>query len=81
MNKKVKFNIPLDYVIGHVRCGHKEGVLILTEEEFEELKKDPLDFVYNEDILCELDLVIDNFSVQDYGDVLEVNYEVIDDAE
>ena len=79
--KKVKFNIPLDYVIGHVRSGHKEGVLMLTEEELEELKKDPLDFVYNEDILCELDLVIDSFSVQDYGDVLEVNYEVIDDAE
>lgn len=79
--KKVKFNIPLDYVIGHVRSGHKEGVLMLTEEELEELKKDPLDFVYNEDILCELDLVIDSFSVQDYGDILEVNYEVIDDAE
>ena len=36
-NKKVKFNIPLEYVIGHLRYGHKEGVLELTAEEFERL--------------------------------------------
>ena len=81
MNKRVKFNIPLEYVIGYLRHGHKEGILILTEEELEELKKDPLDFVYNEDILCELDLVIDDYRAEDYGGILEVNYEVIDDAE
>ena len=81
MNKKVKFNIPLDYVIGYLRYGHKEGILELTEEEFKELQEDPLDFIYNQDILCDLDLVIDDYRVEDYGDVLEVNYEVIDDAE
>ena len=81
MKKKVKFNIPLDYVIGYVRSGHKEGILELTEEEFKELQEDPLDFIYNQDILCDLDLVIDDYRVEDYGDVLEVNYEVIDDAE
>ena len=81
MNKKVKFNIPLDYVIGYLRYGHKEGILELTEEEFKELQEDPLDFIYNQDILCDLDLIIDDYRVEDYGDVLEVNYEVIDDAE
>lgn len=81
MNKKVKFNIPLDYVIGYLRYGHKEGILELTEEEFKELQEDPLDFIYNQDILYDLDLVIDDYRVEDYGDVLEVNYEVIDDAE
>ena len=28
---KVKFNIPLDYVCGYIRYGHKEGILELTE--------------------------------------------------
>lgn len=81
MNKKVKFDIPLEYVMGHLRYGHKEGVLELTEEEFKELQEDPLDFIYNQDILCDLDLIIDDYSVEDYGNIVEVNYEVVNDAE
>lgn len=75
--KKVKFNIPLEYVAGHLRYGHKEGILELTEEEFKELQENPLDFIYNQDILCDLNLVIDDYSVEDYGGILEVNYKVI----
>lgn len=78
MNKKVKFDIPLEYVIGHLRYGHKEGVLELTEEEFKKLQEDPLDFIYNQDILCNLNLVIDDYEVEDYGDILEVNYKVVE---
>ena len=76
--KKVKFNIPLEYVAGHLRYGHKEGTLELTEEEFKELQENPLDFIYNQDILCDLNLVIDDYSVEDYGGILEVNYKVIE---
>ena len=36
---KVKFNVPLDYVFGYLRYGHKEGILELTKEEFQRLKK------------------------------------------
>jgi len=78
MNKKVKFNIPLEYVAGRLRYGHKEGILELTEEEFKELQKDPLDFIYNQDILCDLNLVIDDYSVEHYGGILEVNYKVVE---
>lgn len=81
MKKKVKFNIPLEYVAGYIRYGHKEGILELTEEEFKELEKNPTDFIYNQDILCNLDLIIDDYSVEDYGGILEVNYEVINNAE
>lgn len=76
--KKVKFNIPLEYVAGHLRYGHKEGTLELTEEEFKELQENPLDFIYNQDILCDLNLVIDDYSVEDYGGILEVNYKVVE---
>ena len=78
---KVKFNIPLDYVYGYIRYGHKEGILELTEEEFQRLEKDPINFLGQEDLLCDLDLVIDNYRIEDWGSPLEVNYEVINNAE
>lgn len=78
---KVKFNIPLDYVYGYIRYGHKEGILELTEEEFQRLEKDPIDFFDQEDLLCDLDLVIDNYRIEDWGSPLEVNYEVMNNAE
>lgn len=74
---KVKFNIPLDYVMGHLRYGHKEGILELTEEEFKRLKKDPMSFIDEEDILSNLELIVDDYRIEDWGSPLEVNYEVI----
>lgn len=80
-NKKVKFDIPLEYVIGHLRYGHKEGILELTAEEFERLQKNPKKFIYEEEILDVLDLIIDDYSIEDYGGIDNIKYEVIDDAE
>ena len=76
---KVKFNIPLDYVMGYLRYGHKEGILELTEEEFKRLKKDPMNFIDEEDILSNLELIVDDYRIEDWGSPLEVNYEVIND--
>lgn len=78
---KVKFNIPLDYVMGHLRYGHKEGILEFTEEEFERLKKDPMNFIDEEDILSDLELIVDDYRIEDWGTPLEINYEVINNAE
>ena len=78
---KVKFNIPLDYIMGHLRYGHKEGILELTEEEFKRLKKDPMNFVDEEDILSNLELIVDDYRIEDWGSPLEINYEVINNTE
>ena len=78
---KVKFDIPLEYVCGYLRYGHKEGILELTEEEFQRLKKDSMKFFDEEDLLCDLELIIDDYRVEDYGTPLEINYEVVDNAE
>lgn len=78
MKKKVKFDIPLEYVMGYLRHGHKEGTLELTEEEFKELQEDPLNFIYNQDILCDLDLIIDDYRVEDYGSPIDIHYQVIE---
>ena len=77
---KVKFNIPLEYVMGYLRYGHKEGILELTEEEFKRLKENPMDFIEEEDILYDLELIIDSCRIEDWGNPLEVNYEVINDS-
>lgn len=79
-NKKVKFNIPLEYVMGYLRYGHKEGVLELTEEELGRLQENPKKFIYEEKILDKLDLIIDDYRVEDYGGIESINYEVIDYA-
>lgn len=77
---KVKFNVPLEYVFGHLRYGHKEGVVELTEEEFQRLKKDSMKFLDEEDLLYDLDLIIDDYRIEDWGSPLEVKYEVVDNA-
>lgn len=79
-NKKIKveFNIPLEYVIGHLRYGHREGVLELTEEEFKRLEEDPEEFLLEEGFICDLELVIDDYRIEDYGPPSEINYEVVD---
>ena len=77
---KVKFNIPLEYVMGYLRYGHKEGILELTEEEFQRLKKDSMKFLDEEGLLYDLDLIIDDYRIEDWGSPLEVKYEVVDDA-
>ena len=63
--------------MGHLRYGHKEGILELTEEEFKRLKKDPMNFIDEEDILSNLELIVDDYRIEDWGSPLEVNYEVI----
>lgn len=78
---KVKFDIPLDYVVGHLRYGHKEGIVELTKEELKELKEDPGYFVDKYDILERLSLIIDDYCVDDYGYSGEVDYEIVDDVE
>lgn len=77
-NKKVKFNIPLDYIAGHLRYGHLEGTLDLTEEEFKELEEDPFKFIDNNDVLDDLELIIDDYRIEDWGGPTEVNYKVVE---
>ena len=61
-----------DYVMGHLRYGHQEGIVEVESEE--ELRK----LIENEDIYDYLDLIIDSYSVEDvcYGNN-PVKYEVI----
>lgn len=74
--KKVFIDAPLDYVAGHLRYGHLEGIVEMTDEEFERFKEDPINFIYDNEYEYDgLNLVIDDFEVDDRGSISEVNWE------
>lgn len=73
--KKVHIYAPVDYLAGHLRYGHFEGDLELTDEEFEKLKEDPLDFINNEKYYFDLDLIVDDYEIDDRGEIESVDWE------
>ena len=61
--KEYKVTIPVDYVQGHLRYGHLEGIVEVENEE--ELKK----LIESKEIDEYLSIEVDDYSVEDYGDV------------
>ena len=76
-NHKVAIAANLEYVIGHLRCGHKEGTIKLTDDEFKEFEQNPYNFVSKHNILNELELFIDDYMVDDYGPIESIDWEEI----
>ena len=72
--KKISIEAPLEYVAGHLRYGYLKGELVITDKEFERFKKNPRDFLYKEDYIDDLNLVIDDYEVDDRGPIEEVNW-------
>lgn len=73
--KKILIDAPLEYVAGHLRYGHLEGVIEISDEEFENFKENPIDFLYDNEYIDELDLLIDDWRVDDCGPIDCVNWE------
>ena len=67
--KKVFINAPLEYVAGHLCSGVLDGYIKLTDEEFEEFKKNPIDFLYDNDYISELPLKITDYEIEDRGSI------------
>lgn len=61
--KQYRISVPVDYISGHLCYGHKEIVIEtdkeLTKEEALEMAQEARDW----------DLVVDDYSVEDYGDL------------
>ena len=71
---QVAITANLEYVIGHLRCGHKEGIVRLTDDEFKEFEQNPYNFV---DILDELEFILDDYEVDSYGPIESIDWEEI----
>ena len=74
---KVAITVDLDYVVGHLRYGHKEGTIKLTDDEFKEFEKNPTEFINKYDILSELELFIDDYEVDSYGPIDSISWEEV----
>lgn len=72
--KKILIDAPLEYVIGHLRYGHLEGVIEVPDEEFEKFKENPIDFLYDNEYIDELDLLIDDWEIDDCGKIDSVEW-------
>ena len=46
---RVKINASTDYVAGHLRYGHYEGLINLNDEEFKDFEKTPIELLINKD--------------------------------
>lgn len=74
--KKVFVDYPVNWIVGHLRYGHREGSIEMTDEEFEEFKQNPEKWLSDrEDI--DLELLVDDWEIYDYdNDIEDVHWEV-----
>lgn len=72
--KKILIDAPLEYVIGHLRYGHLEGVIEVPDEEFEKFKENPINFLYDNEYIDGLDLLIDDWEIDDRGKIDSVEW-------
>lgn len=73
--KTYKVYADLDYVSGYLRYGHLEGEIKCESEE--KLKE----MIKNGTIHNYLEVVVDDYSVEDYGDIGEYEYELVEEQE
>lgn len=74
---KVFVEASLDYIMGHLRYGHYEGELEISEEDIEIFKNDPMKYIKDNQLQDDLNLVVDDYSVDGIGTIDEVSYEEI----
>lgn len=74
--KKVFVDYPVNWIAGHLRYGHREGTIEMTDEQFEEFKQNPEKWLSDrEDI--DLELLVDDWEINGYDSEIEdVRWEV-----
>lgn len=70
--KKFLVTADLDYVAGYLRYGHLEGIVKAeSEEALKEMMK-------KKNFVRYLDVVVDDYRIDDYGDIGEYEYEEVE---
>lgn len=69
---RVQIKALTDYVMGHLRYGHYEGLINLNDEEFKEFEKNPIKFLSKDDF--DLNFVVDDYCIEDIGEICDVEY-------
>lgn len=76
---KVNINLGLDYLVGHLRYGHREGTIDIPDEELEEFKENPVRYLRDNDLDHELEFVIDDYDLDDWLYSDDVQYKILKD--
>lgn len=73
---RILVEYPVDWIAGHLRYGHREGIIKLSKEEYAEFQKDPTAYLNSHKELTEnLDLLVDDYEVDCYSnDIYDVSY-------
>lgn len=71
-----KYNIfaTLDYIKGYLKYGHLEGDIEIPEKDVKEFENHPINYILNHSLTDYLDLRVDDFTVEDCGDIDKVNF-------
>lgn len=59
-----------------MRYGHKEGIINIPDEDIEKFKENPKKYIKDRDYMCDLDFIIDDYDVDDCGDIDEVSFKI-----
>lgn len=76
---KIRIDAEPEYVDGYIKYGHFKGEVELTEEEFKKFQNNPVEAFCEFELSSHLELVVDDYEIGIYGDIDQVNYEVIED--
>ena len=70
---KVTVSANLDYISGYLRYGHLEGDLNIPDKDLELFKKDPVQYILDNDLQYDLQTVVDDYSIDEKGDIIDVS--------
>lgn len=71
---KVFIDAGVEYIQGYLRYGHYEGEIEIPNEEWESFKADPKAWIENNDALDNLELLVDDWSIEGVGGIDSVTW-------
>lgn len=74
---KIEICENLEYIAGHLRYGHREGIVNIPEEDFEEFKNDPINYLEENDLQYECPIIIDDYEIDDCGSPTDIEWKII----
>jgi len=63
-----------DTIKGYLKYGHLEGDIEIPEKDVKEFENHPINYILNYCLTDYLDLRVDDFEVEECGDIDEVNF-------
>lgn len=75
---KVGVKINYDFVVGHFKYGHDEGILKIPDNELNTFLENPKKYIEENDLIDreKMNFIVDNYRIEQLGDIdnVEVHY-------